>query len=336
MLESLGLGADADTTYQLILANPEFGVAELASWLGWPSNRVRAALDELARLSLVRPSGEPPGSVRPVSPELGLTSLLARQERELVQRQQEVAASRLAVTQLISEHADLYRPRPGVEQLAGTSAIWSRIENLAASCRTEIMAFAPCDSPMSAAPDVSRPLDQAVLDRGVLMRTVCVYGIYNQPEAIGYARWLAERGAMVRTAPQLSLWLIIYDRARTIVPADPDSGSPRAILMHEAGLTGALCELFERVWDGAIPLSPERPRRSRKGLTAQEGAVVRLLAEGFTDEVIARRIGVSVRTARRITAELMTRLAARSRFQAGVRAAELGLIDPRPPGNREA
>lgn len=322
-----------------MLANPQFGVAELASSLRWPSGRVRTALDELARLSLVRPSSEPPGSVRPVSPELGLTPLLARQERELVQRQQEVAASRIAVTQLISEHAELYQAqtRPGVEHLTGTRAIRSRTEELAASCQTEIMAFAPRNYPPAAAPETARTLDQAALDRGVLMRVICVHGVYNDPGSFRHAHWLAERGALVRTAPALSLWLIIYDRERALVPVDPDAaGSACAILMHGAGLIRALCELFERVWEGATPVGPERPRRGQGDLTGQQDAVVRLLAEGLTDEVIARRIGVSVRTARRITADLMARLSARSRFQAGVRAVELGLIDSRPRGERQA
>jgi len=42
--------------------------------------------------------------------------------------------------------------------------------------------------------------------------------------------------------------------------------------------------------------------------------------------VIARKLGVSVRTSRRITAELTQRLGARSRFQAGARAVERGWI----------
>jgi DNA-binding NarL/FixJ family response regulator len=55
--------------------------------------------------------------------------------------------------------------------------------------------------------------------------------------------------------------------------------------------------------------------------------VVRLLAEGMTDEGVSRRIGVSLRTVRRIASDLMTRLTARSRFEAGVKAAQLGWID---------
>lgn len=57
--------------------------------------------------------------------------------------------------------------------------------------------------------------------------------------------------------------------------------------------------------------------------------MLRLLAAGLTDEAVARRLDVSVRTLRRVTADLMERLEARSRFQAGYLAATRGWL-PRP------
>lgn len=66
------------------------------------------------------------------------------------------------------------------------------------------------------------------------------------------------------------------------------------------------------------------------GLTAQQVAAVRLLSEGHTDDAIAKRLGVSSRTARRIANELMERLGARSRFEAGVRAVQEGWLPARP------
>ncbi|MGW2995319.1 helix-turn-helix domain-containing protein, partial [Streptomyces sp. NPDC001193] len=56
----------------------------------------------------------------------------------------------------------------------------------------------------------------------------------------------------------------------------------------------------------------------------------RLLAEGHTDEGIAKRLGVSHRTARRIATVLMERLGARSRFEAGVRAVRCGWLPYEP------
>lgn len=57
---------------------------------------------------------------------------------------------------------------------------------------------------------------------------------------------------------------------------------------------------------------------------------MRLLAEGHTDDAIGKRLGVSPRTARRIATDLMERLGARSRFEAGVRAVRQGWLPHRP------
>jgi DNA-binding NarL/FixJ family response regulator len=51
-----------------------------------------------------------------------------------------------------------------------------------------------------------------------------------------------------------------------------------------------------------------------------------LLAAGLKDEAIARQLGVSLRTIHRRTGDLLDRLGARTRFQAGMQAARQGLF----------
>lgn len=66
------------------------------------------------------------------------------------------------------------------------------------------------------------------------------------------------------------------------------------------------------------------------GQVAEPSAVERellgLLAEGLTDVTVAKRLNVSLRTERRMVAELMRRLGASGRFEAGVKAARLRWI----------
>lgn len=54
--------------------------------------------------------------------------------------------------------------------------------------------------------------------------------------------------------------------------------------------------------------------------SVMERKLLGLLAEGLTDTAIAKRLSVSVRTERRMVAELMHRLGASGRFDAGVKA----------------
>jgi DNA-binding NarL/FixJ family response regulator len=84
--------------------------------------------------------------------------------------------------------------------------------------------------------------------------------------------------------------------------------------------------LFDQVWFTATPLGDETRNPDGIGLRAAERQILRMLAEGLTDEMISRRIGVSVRTVRRTIAELSERLKAGSRFQAGVLAQRAGWL----------
>jgi DNA-binding NarL/FixJ family response regulator len=62
-------------------------------------------------------------------------------------------------------------------------------------------------------------------------------------------------------------------------------------------------------------------------LTGRHRELVRMLGGGLTDEAMARKLGVSERTVRRLVSELTERLGAASRFQAGVCAVRLGWLD---------
>jgi DNA-binding NarL/FixJ family response regulator len=63
--------------------------------------------------------------------------------------------------------------------------------------------------------------------------------------------------------------------------------------------------------------------------TEEERAVASLLVTGMTDEMAARRLGLSRRTFRRRLKALMDKLGARSRFQAGFMLAETGWASER-------
>lgn len=67
--------------------------------------------------------------------------------------------------------------------------------------------------------------------------------------------------------------------------------------------------------------------------TEEERAVASLLVTGMTDEMAARRLGLSRRTFRRRLKALMDKLGARSRFQAGFMLAETGWATREPQEN---
>jgi DNA-binding NarL/FixJ family response regulator len=90
-------------------------------------------------------------------------------------------------------------------------------------------------------------------------------------------------------------------------------------------MIAALCALFDQFWQTGLPRG-QRRKRDQETLSAVEHELLWLLAQGMTDETAAHRLGLSLRTVRRMASELMTRLNAHSRFEAGVRAAHRGWL----------
>ncbi|OLB67045.1 MAG: helix-turn-helix transcriptional regulator [Actinobacteria bacterium 13_2_20CM_2_72_6] len=329
MLEGLGLAASTELVYRAMLREPGAGVSGLLAQLRLPESQVRAALDDLARLSLLRPSWDDPAVLLPVSPEIGLAALLSKEQMELATRQREIEASRSAVAVLVADYGD-QRPRtpdPDAEQLIGVDAIWGRLAELARGARVEVLSMMPGGAQPAAGLAASRPLDADALGRKVTMRRVYLDSARNDGATLAYARWLSELGGEVRTTAILPLRMLVVDREVAVVPVTADDSTPAAILLRSAGLIVGLCALFDAVWTSARPLYARARARDAQGLTNQERAILHLLSQGHTDDMIARRLAVSVRTCRRVIADLMERLTARSRFQAGAHAQAGGWLE---------
>ncbi|MEU7065370.1 helix-turn-helix transcriptional regulator [Streptomyces sp. NPDC046161] len=328
MLATLGLDATSEAVYRTMLACPTEGVTALADRLAMPEGDIRRSLDLLSELALVRPSYERQGQLRAVSPEVGMELLMARQQAELAAQQLRIEASRAAATQLIAEFADLTpaSSSPGVEQLLGLDAIRDRIAGLAHEARTDLMTFAPGGGHRAESLEASKPNDQALLGRGVRMRSLFLDSVRNSPTTVAYADWLGELGGEVRTAPELPTRLMIFDRSTAVIPVSSEDSAAGAVVLTGQGTLTALCALFDNVWGAARPLGTTETVRDEGGLNPQETTVIRLLAQGMTDEAIAKRLAVSSRTARRLATDLMDRLNARSRFEFGVRAVQRGWL----------
>lgn len=123
-----------------------------------------------------------------------------------------------------------------------------------------------------------------------------------------------------------------------IVPVPPDIGVTSLISRRQQELEHAratandlidkLRQLAAREATSILPQEVEAPA----GVSREEARfehddeIIRLLAAGFTDETIARRLGLGMSTVQRHVRRIMDSLGARSRFQAGVQAVRLGRL----------
>jgi DNA-binding CsgD family transcriptional regulator len=325
MLEAFGVDPSAEAIYLAMLRQPDAGTAGLAASLGWTKDQVDAALDELGRLSLLRPSWENPGVLRPVAPAIGLETLLARQQAELSRQQYQIEEGRAALRALVAEFSG--PAAATIEELVGLDAVREGLERLALQTRYEVLAFAPDGAQTADATRASTPLNRHLLEKGVAMRTVYLNSARNDPGTTAHARMLTELGAELRTVAILPIRMLIVDRTWTMLPLDPDDTAAGACVIRSPGAIVAVRALFEQVWQTGTPWGT-RKEHTGPVLTDHELALLQLLLQGDTDEQAGRKLGVSTRTVGRTAAELMTRLKARSRFQAGAYAVACGWLTP--------
>ncbi|WP_328537480.1 helix-turn-helix transcriptional regulator [Streptomyces sp. NBC_00344] len=260
--------------------------------------------------------------------------LLLRQQLDLQDHQRRVDDSKRAVLVLLDQVGGLGTAigEPQLLRLHDLDSIQQHIEQLAHACTTEVAVFATGGAQTGESLEAARPLDEDVLARGVRVRNLYLDSARNDPPTVDYAHWLVSEGGQARTTPHLPLRMVIYDRQYAVLPTDPEAADAGAIVLESPGVVAALQSLFEQTWRRSTPFDRE-PRRDEEGLSERERALLILLAEGDTDETVANKLAVSVRTVRRITAELLKRLGARSRFQAGALAAERGWLDAVTPGS---
>lgn len=328
MLESLGLDNVAQAVYTEMLRAPESGILDLAGQTGRSESEVRDALDRLVEMMLLRPSREEHGRLAPVSPLIGIRRLASKRENELSASIRAVEESAEAVRATVYQAmSDAGGPAVAdTEHLTNLDAVQLRLDVMVAGAKAEVMSLIPGGAVPAASLEAARPADALALGRGVRNRIVYQEAVRNDAATFAYGIWLAELGAEVRTTPLLPQRLLIVDGQAAALPLDPASPWAGRVYTTNPGLVAQLTALFEQIWEQSEHLTAAATASPDSELTRMEETLLSLLAAGCTDETAAKRLGLSGRTVRRMVADLMRRLGAASRFEAGLRAKERGWL----------
>ncbi|MEU8971254.1 helix-turn-helix transcriptional regulator [Streptomyces monashensis] len=312
--------------YRLVITRPSWGVSDIARELRLPEAQIRGKLDMLAESSMLLPSGETSHMVG-IAPEVGLARYIHQREQQIHAQQLELASIREAAAKLTAAHATqrAYYGNLCLERLGSVTEVRARLSEIARQATRELLAFMPGGAQSQEALDASRPLDEASLASGLTLRTVYLDSIRNDRATSTYARWLSDLGGEIRTVPALPLRLLIADRSVALVPIDPEDSRAGAVVIQTPGAVAGLLALFNLVWERATPFGTPPPSVSDTP-TSQEMALLQLLAQGQTDEVASRKLGLSLRTTRRLMAAVTAKLGARSRFEAGILATRAGWL----------
>jgi DNA-binding CsgD family transcriptional regulator len=140
-------------------------------------------------------------------------------------------------------------------------------------------------------------------------------------------------GSAVRSIPfELPLMVVNRDVAVLAEPPAGAAGPPGLLVVRDEHVVRTLAASHDLLWSAT---QVDTPPATASRLPPYLGAVVAELATGVTDAAAARNLHVSERTVSRRVGEILDRLGATSRFQAGVVAAHSGLVRDLAPASSD-
>jgi DNA-binding CsgD family transcriptional regulator len=314
MLERLGVPADDNQVYLALLRNPGLTRADVTEKAGIGDGPARRALARLTELGVVSRLAGRPARYLAAAPDTAVEVVLARYR-------QAAALARAEAELLLAAppSADSLRGDDRLEFVAGPLAVRARLRQVLDTAERELLVLDRL--PGAGAPDSGGDDWPDPGRRGVRGRRICSPDAWTR---LGGARG-GSGGTQVRIHDRLPTELVIADRAVALLPFTASSaGADGVLVVRSPHLLDALVLLFEMLWEASAPSG--RPAAAGNPDGRFDERLLLLLAAGLKDEAIARQLGVSLRTVHRRTSDLLDRLGVRTRFQAGMRAAQQGLL----------
>ncbi|WP_170176607.1 helix-turn-helix transcriptional regulator [Lentzea flaviverrucosa] len=166
-----------------------------------------------------------------------------------------------------------------------------------------------------------------LLQRGVRIDILADTALLDEPSGVAHLMGGLAAGWQVRLLNNVPFKMLICDDSVAMISKADDSARELCLVVRPCLVLDAVLSSFKTLWSLAAPVLPRTYEQELDDdITDTDRQMLLLLASGATDEVIARRLFLSVRTVQRRVQLLITRLGAATRFQAGVNAAKRGWL----------
>ena len=329
------VSAGAKSLHRMLLLQGSMPDAELCSRAQAPRERVRSWLAELAGLGLVTVVD---GAVTAVPYARAVESLLAAQDKILGQALEAVRQAQRCLNVLIREGSALSGDGVGTVLAASPGGDPDRVFR-AAQARPVAGVAALHPGTRFSEELLAASLERAAaqLAGGLTLRVIHQSAALSHPQSAEYFHRVERLGGQVRFSEVLPFRLVLIDGTTAVCRLEDPGGGQESLLFQGSRMLGLLGGLFETAWIQAAPLTEAAPQPGPQpgpaevagavaSLTGQHQMIVRCLADGATDQAIARQLGITTRTVARRINEIYEALGVQSRFQAGAVARRRGLI----------
>jgi sugar-specific transcriptional regulator TrmB/DNA-binding CsgD family transcriptional regulator len=319
VLQSVGVTESDEEIYRALLRGTA-STRSLATATKRTPGDVDKSLRRLVSLGLARPDQH--GRFVAVDPEAAVGALIRRRHSDL----DAVQAAKQEFVNLFNSARLAADASHVISVISGPEEAIQRIQELMTHATRYVVAF---DQP----PYMDPGFDEIAAEAPVLLRGVPVRVIYDRRALdirgrFATATTLVGLGEQSRVLPSLPLKLSVIDDTAIVPLTAAVDHDPGIAIVRPGALCDALVDLFERFWSKARPTIPQEPPATER-LTKEDARILRMMDEGYTDAVIARQLEMNQRSVGRRIHALLAQLGATTRFQAGARAYERGLLSDR-------
>ncbi|MGH8878868.1 MAG: helix-turn-helix domain-containing protein [Stackebrandtia sp.] len=323
-LSALGLSAVEEAAYRALLDLPDADVSQLAARLSVPGDAAEQLLAAMTKRGLARMVSD--GRYAATAPESSIVHILA-DRLDALRRGYDAVGE---LEQVYRDARARYGAVPGTETVAGMEAMRSRLGQLQDLAREQVRIFV---RPPLISREAQRPCYAAATARGVRYRTLYEKSMLENFAIMKVVREAVSSGTAVRFAASLPVKLVIID-AQIAFIVEPGNHQVALVTEHPA-LVATACALFEQVWPMGVPAPgpPGADGEPADGTTTSSGLsdpedllLLSLLLAGLTDQAIAARLGVGLRTVQRRVRDLMDAAGVDTRIQLGWQASRKGWV----------
>jgi DNA-binding CsgD family transcriptional regulator len=232
-------------------------------------------------------------------------------------------SARALVDAAISNHRRQTTSPPIVELPDDEDTVSMTVRRLVALTRTELICV---PSPVRYRSWPALAEMGTLPPRGIAVRMLCAPDTMLTADGAEFVEHAVANGIEARVSDSTLPELLMADDRVALIRPNPDETAP-ATVAYAPSILHTLRALFTSTWRSARPALEHLAAEPDGPLTRD---ILYCLSAGHKDDAAARKLGLSVRTYRRHVAELLREMGAASRFQAGVRAAELRLLPAQP------
>ncbi|WP_043442376.1 helix-turn-helix transcriptional regulator [Arthrobacter sp. L77] len=321
------LGATSLEVYRYAVGHPGWTRAEASEALGLTLRRIDEAVGELSDRRLLSPQAGSPDGLVAVSPDVALADLVDADERELQELKARISAQRRELSSLLPTFLDARKhvlASTSVETLEDPHLIHRVLIDYGRDVTEKVYIAQPGQGSTADVHEESVRKDLELLEHGVRRRTLYDTSTRDHVPTRKAVEAIAAGGGEFGVLPFIPLRMLIFDEKLALVGRQLTRDDKAALVIRDHSLINIFTRLFDIAWE--LSEAFLSPQQVGSPLSAMQRSIIQGLANGLSDESIARRLDINVRTCRRHIAWMLETLRADSRFQAALKARDAGWV----------